>query len=83
MFAKDKKTLHLLEVSETVKTSYLNDTEKISTNYLIDAITLVNNCEIHIKKVSDRRVHIELTLMQLASLHFDGEKKLHNPSIED
>lgn len=75
MFAKDKKTLHLLEVSETVRTSYLNDTEKISTNYLIDAITLVNNCDIHIKKVSDRRVHIELTLMQLASLHFDGEKK--------
>ena len=42
---------------------------------MIDAISLVNNCEINIKNVSERRVHIELTLMQLASLHFDGEKK--------
>ena len=75
MFAKDEKTLSLLEVSEIVKANYLNDTENISTNYLIDAISLINNCEIHFKKISDRRVHIELTLMQLASLHFDGEKK--------
>ena len=75
MFAKDKKTLTLLEVSESVKANYLNNTEKISINYLIDAISLVNNCEINIKNVSERRVHIELTLMQLASLHFDGEKK--------
>ena len=75
MFAKDKKTLSLLEVSETIKANYANDTENISTNYLIDAISLLNNCEIQFKRVSDRRVHIELTLMQLASLHFDGDKK--------
>ena len=75
MFAKDKKTLTLLEVSESAKANYLNNTEKISINYLIDAISLVNNCEINIKNVSEKRVHIELTLMQLASLHFDGEKK--------
>ena len=75
MFAKDKKTLTLLEVSESAKANYLNNTENISTNYLIDAISLVNNCEINLKNISERRVHIELTLMQLASLHFDGEKK--------
>ena len=75
MFAKNKKTLSLIEVSETMKANYLNDTENISINYLIDAISLVNNCEVQFKKVSNRRVHIELTLMQLASLHFDGEKK--------
>ena len=75
MFAKDKKTLTILEVSESAKENYLNNTENISTNYLIDAISLVNNCEINLKNVSERRVHIELTLMQLASLHFDGEKK--------
>ena len=75
MFAKDEKTLTILEVSESAKANYLNNTENISTNYLIDAISLVNNCEINLKNVSERRVHIELTLMQLASLHFDGEKK--------
>ena len=75
MFAKDKKTLTILEVSESAKANYLNNTENISTNYLIDAISLVNDCEINLKNVSERRVHIELTLMQLASLHFDGEKK--------
>ena len=75
MFAKDPKTISLLEVGETEKANYLNDTKKLSTIYLIDAISLINNCEINFKNIRNRRVHIELTLMQLASLHFDGEKK--------
>ena len=53
MFAKDKKTLTILEVSESAKANYLNSTENISTNYLIDAISLVNNCEINLKNVSE------------------------------
>ena len=36
-------------VSESAKANYLNNTENISTNYLIDAISLVNNCEINLK----------------------------------
>ena len=75
MFAKDPKTISLIEVGETVKANYLNDTKKLSTIYLTDAISLINNCEINFKNVRNRRVHIELTLMQLASLNFDGEKK--------
>ena len=41
----------------------------------VDAITLINSFEINYKNVKNKRVHIELGLMQLASLHFDGEKK--------
>jgi len=47
----------------------------LSTAYLLDAIEIINTCEIHYKNARNRRVHVELTLMQLASLHFNGEKK--------
>ena len=75
MLAKDTSTLSLMELSENIKMSFQNLTKTISTKYLIDAITLINSFEINYKKVNNKRVHVELGLMQLTSLHFNGEKK--------
>jgi DNA polymerase-3 subunit gamma/tau len=75
MLAKDPKTTPLMEVGEAVKESYLRDTKEMATDYLMDAIALLNTCELNYKSVRNKRVHVELTLMQLASLHTDGEKK--------
>ncbi len=75
MLAKDSKTTPLMEVGEAVKESYLRDTKEMATDYLMDAIALLNTCELNYKSVRNKRVHVELTLMQLASLHTDGEKK--------
>jgi len=62
-------------LSENVKMGYQNLTKTISPEYLIDAIALINSFEINYKNVTNKRVHIELGLMKLASLHFNGEKK--------
>ena len=75
MLAKDTGTLSLMELSENIKMSYQNLTKTISPEYLIDAIALINSFEINYKNVTNKRVHIELGLMKLASLHFNGEKK--------
>ncbi len=75
ILAKDSETLFLMEVGKEIKKTYLQDTKTLSNTFLLDAISLVNTCEMNFKNVRNRRVHVELTLMQLASLHFDGEKK--------
>ena len=41
----------------------------------MDGIEIINSCEINFRNVKNKRIHIELTLMQLASLHFNEEKK--------
>jgi DNA polymerase-3 subunit gamma/tau len=75
MLAKDPKTLSLMEVSDSIKEAYTAATTPLTPDYLLDAITLINTCEIGYKNCKNRRVHVELCLMQLASLHFNGEKK--------
>ncbi len=75
LLAKDIKTSKLMEVGESVKSSYLKKTDKISSALLMDGIEIINNCELHYKSVNNTRVHIEFMLMQLASLHYNGEKK--------
>ena len=75
MLAKDPKTLSLMEVGASIKETYTVATTHLTSDYLLDVITLINTCEIGYKNCKNRRVHVELCLMQLASLHFNGEKK--------
>ena len=75
MLAKDPNTLALMELGEDVKKNYQEATEPLTTEYLLDAIALINSFEINYKSENNKRVHVELSLMQLASLHFNGEKK--------
>jgi len=64
-----------MEVSSSIKKEYTSATATLSSKYILDAIKLINCCEVEYKNCQNRRVHVELYLMQLASLHFNGEKK--------
>ena len=75
IFAKDPKTAALIEVGESIRKSYTEITQTLSNDYLMDGIEIINSCEINFRNVKNKRIHIELTLMQLASLHFNEEKK--------
>jgi len=75
MLAKDPNTLALMEVGEDIKAHFQEESKQHSTAYILDAITLINLFESSYKNITNKRVHTELALMQLASLHFDGEKK--------
>ena len=75
ILAKDNQTAALIEVGESIKKSYTDDTKTLSSQYLMDGIELINSCEMNFKSVINKRVHIELVLMQLASLPLNGEKK--------
>ena len=75
ILAKDPKTIELLEVGKELKSEYIQITEKLLHIKLLEAIELINKSEINFKNVKNKRVHVELILMQLASIHFDREKK--------
>ena len=75
ILAKDAKTLELLEVGKELKSEYIQITEKLLHTKLLEAIEIINKSEINFKNVKNKRVHVELILMQLASIHFDREKK--------
>ena len=75
ILAKDPKTLELLEVGKELKSEYIQITEKLLHTKLLEAIEIINKSEINFKNVKNKRVHVELILMQLASIHFDREKK--------
>ena len=75
LVAKDTSTISLLEVGDNAKKKYLNQSSKASISFLIQSIEKANQCELNYKISKNQRLLVELTLMQIASITFDGKKK--------
>jgi DNA polymerase-3 subunit gamma/tau len=75
LVAKDKVTIDLLEVGDTAKKKYLEQSTKASIPFLMQSINKANDCDLNYRASKNQRLLVELTLMQIASITFDGEKK--------
>jgi len=75
LVAKDKITIELLEVGDNTKKQYVNQAQKCDLRFLVKAIDIANACDLNYKASKNKRLLVELTLMQLASISFDGAKK--------
>lgn len=75
LVCKTPKTVELLEVGEDTTNKYLEQSQKASQSFLLKGIELANDCDLKFKTSKNQRLLVELTLMQLASITFDGEKK--------
>ena len=75
LVAKDTATIDLLEVGDNAKKKYLDQSSKASITFLIQSIEKTNQCDLNYKISKNQRLLVELTLMQIASITFDGEKK--------
>lgn len=81
LVCKDPKTIELLEVGETAKANYFNQSQQTSHAFLLQGIEMANDCDLKYKASRNQRLLVELCLMQLASINIDGEKKKPEPFI--
>ena len=75
MVCKNPATIPLLEVGEDTSQKYMEQSQKTTHSFLMEGIRLANDCDLKYKTSKNQRLLVELTLMQLASITFDGEKK--------
>ncbi|ESU24957.1 DNA polymerase III subunit [Flavobacterium enshiense DK69] len=76
---KNPATLILLEAGEHAQNLYREQSQKTSQEFLLQGIELANDCDLKYKASQNQRLLVELCLMQLASITFDGEKKKLSP----
>ena len=81
LVSKDKITVELLEVGDNAKKKYLSQSEKCELKFLLQGIELANDCDLKYKSSKNQRLLVELALMQLASVTYDGKKKNSKPYI--
>jgi DNA polymerase-3 subunit gamma/tau len=75
LVARNPATLSLLEMGEAAQQLYGQQSQKTQQDFLLKGIDIANDCDLKYKVSQNQRLLVELTLMQLASITFDGEKK--------
>jgi len=75
MVCQHEQTIELLEVGETAKQQYREQSKKTSDQFLLKGIDIANDCDLKYRTSKNQRLLVELTLMKLASIDFMGEKK--------
>lgn len=75
LVCQNPATLALLEAGEVAQNMYRTQSQKASQSFLLQGIDIANECDLRYKTSQNQRLLVELCLMQLASITFDGEKK--------
>lgn len=68
LMAKDAQTLPLLEVSQQQRQKYEEQAKKCPTTFLYQALKLLNQCDINYRQSSNKRLLVEITLIQIAQI---------------
>ena len=68
LMAKDPQTLPLLEVSDQQRQRYQEQAKKCETRFLYQALRLMNQCDINYRQSSNKRLLVELTLIEIAQI---------------
>ena len=71
MMAKDPATLPLLEVSDRQKARYGEQAKKCPPKFLYQALRYCNECDINYRQSSNKRLLVELTLIEIAQVTQD------------
>ena len=73
LVSQDEITLPLLEVSDSVRGKYQEQAKKWKPAHLYRAIKLCNDCDLNYKASKNKRLLLEITLIQLAQLTLDED----------
>ncbi|MBQ8656121.1 MAG: DNA polymerase III subunit gamma/tau [Prevotella sp.] len=68
LMAKDPQTLPLLEVSQQQAERYQEQARKCETRFLYQALRLMNQCDINYRQSANKRLLVELTLIEIAQI---------------
>ena len=68
LVSRDAQTLPLLEVAESVRARYAEQAARCTPQFLYAALKLCNDCDINYRTAPNKRLLVELTLIQVAQL---------------
>ena len=68
LMAKDESTLKLLDASQQQVQKYADQAQRCPTKFLYQTLKLTNQCDLSYRQSSNKRLLVELTLIQVAQL---------------
>lgn len=71
LVSRDAQTVGLIEASEEVRNKYKEQAQRCKPQFLYRAMKLANDCDLNYKQSQNKRLLVELTLIETAQLSSD------------
>ncbi len=68
MISRDEATVDLMDTSKTIKDKYREEASKYSVSFIVKALDLNNQCDLSYRASNNKRLLLELSLMQMCGL---------------
>jgi DNA polymerase-3 subunit gamma/tau len=79
LVCKDPVTVKLLETAPTIRNQYLSQSALCPVDFLLNVLEINNKCDLSYKISNNKRLHIELALMQMCQILNKVEKRTSDP----
>ena len=73
LVAKDAVTLNLLEVGDSIKNRYLEQSKEWEQQYILKSLELCNKVDLNYRMSKNQRLLVEITLMQICGIKGTNE----------
>lgn len=70
LLGKDQRVIDLMEVSSQLKARYAKQAERCSTEFLLKALDIANECDINFRSANNKRLHLEIALLKMVPQQF-------------
>ena len=67
LVCKDASTVKLLETAPSIRSRYVEQSGKCSVHFLLKLLDLNNRCDLNYKISNNKRLHLEIALMQMCA----------------
>ena len=69
LLVKDELTIPIMELSEALSSKYKEQAKLANTEFLINSLSILNECDIEYPKAKNKRLHVEVGLMRINYLN--------------
>lgn len=81
LVAHDAETVQLLEVEDDIRENYLKQSRNCSIKFLYQALKLCNDCSMNYRTNKNKRLLVELTLIELAQITDENSESNDSKTI--
>ncbi len=81
LVCKDESTIKLLEVMPQTQEKYIRHSKSVSPSFLLSALAITNQTEIHYRNSKNQRLQVELALLKLC--HIPSVFRIPAPTLID
>ncbi len=68
LVCKDEQTLSLLDASDSLRDRYRQQAKLCGSDFILTTLNLANECDINYKLARNKRLHVEMSLIKMASV---------------